>query len=61
MKHWVLTDATVQAIITNLDRNLMTLGAAKNYFSAYGVTIKGNTKERFIRNLINANKDNKVQ
>lgn len=58
MKHWILTDAIVQMIITNIDRNLMTLGAAKNYFHAYGVTINGNTKERFIRNLINANKEN---
>ena len=57
MKHWILTNSTVQTIITNLDRNLMTLSAAKNYFSAYGVTIKGNTKARFIRNLCNANKE----
>ena len=58
MKHWILTPQVVQMIVDNLDRNLMTLKAAKNYFSAYGVTIKGNTKERFIRNMINAdNKD----
>lgn len=43
---------------TNLDRNLMTLKAAKNYFSAYGVEIKGNTKERLIKNLaIEVNKE----
>ena len=51
MKHWILTRETMQSIITNLDRNLMTLKAAKNYYSAYGVEIKGNTKERFIKNL----------
>ena len=58
MKHWILTPQVVQMIVDNLDRNLMTLKAAKIYSSAYGVTIKGNTKERFIRNMINAdNKD----
>jgi hypothetical protein len=29
----------------------MTLSAAKNYFSAYGVHIQGNTKQAFIREL----------
>ena len=57
MKHWILTRATMQSIITNLDRNLMTLKAAKNYFSAYGVEIKGRTKEQFIKNLSKAVSD----
>lgn len=56
MAHWILHASNVQAIIENLDLNRMTLKAAKNYFSAYGVEIKGNTKERFIRNLIEAAK-----
>lgn len=51
MEHWILTRSTLQTITTNLDRNLMTLKAAKNYFSAYGVEIKGNTKEKFLKNL----------
>ena len=58
MKHWILTRSILQTMTTNLDRNLMTLKAAKNYFSAYGVEIKGNTKERFIKNLaIEVNKE----
>ena len=57
MAHWILHASNVQAIVENLDLNRMTLKAAKNYFSAYGVEIKGNTKERFIRNLIEAAKD----
>ena len=58
MKHWILTRSNLQMITTNLDRNLMTLKAAKNYFSAYGVEIKGNTKERFLKNLaIEVNKE----
>jgi hypothetical protein len=52
--HWILTKDTAQTIITNLDRNLMKLSAAKNYYRAYGVNIKGNTKEQFIKNLCNA-------
>lgn len=56
MAHWILHASNVQAIVENLDLNRMTLKAAKNYFSAYGVEIKGNTKERFIRNLIEAAK-----
>jgi hypothetical protein len=51
VKHWILTRDTLQTIVTNLDRNLMSLKAAKTYFSAYGVEVKGNTKERFIKNL----------
>jgi hypothetical protein len=51
MKHWILRRDLIQTIIENLDRNLMTLTAAKNYFASYGVHIKGNTKQLFIRNL----------
>jgi hypothetical protein len=51
MNHWILRPDTIQTIIENLDRNLMTLSAAKNYFSAYGVHIQGNTKQAFIREL----------
>ena len=51
MKHWILTRATMQAIVENLDLGRMTLSAARDYFSAYGVDIKGNTKKVFIRNL----------
>jgi len=58
MKHWILTQSTAQDIITNLDRNLMTLKAAKTYFSACGVEIKGRTKADFIKNLCNAVKEN---
>jgi hypothetical protein len=29
----------------------MTLKAAKLYYSAYGVEVKGRTKEQFIKNL----------
>ena len=58
MKHWILTRSILQTMTINLDRNLMTLKAAKNYFSAYGVEIKGDTKERFIKNLaIEVNKE----
>lgn len=60
MKHWILTLSTMQTIITNLDTNRMTLKAAKEYYKAYGVEIKGNTKDRFIKNLIaavNANEE----
>ena len=56
MAHWILHASNVQAIVENLELNRMTLKAAKNYFSAYGVEIKGHTKERFIRNLIEAAK-----
>lgn len=55
--HWILTRANAQTIISNLDRNLMTLKAAKNYYAAYGVKMAGNTKERFIKNLIKATKE----
>lgn len=58
MKHWILTRSNLQMITTNLDHNLMTLKAAKNYFAAYGVEIKGNTKEKFLKNLaIEVNKE----
>ena len=58
MKHWIFTRSILQTMTTNLDRNLMTLKAAKNYFIAYGVEIKGNTKERFLKNLaIEVNKE----
>lgn len=49
--HWILTLDRVQTIVENLDRNLMTLSAAKNYFQAYGLEIHGRTKQAFIRNL----------
>lgn len=48
---WVIRRDIVQSIITNLDLNIMTLKAAKTYFEAYGVKVKGNTKERFIKEL----------
>lgn len=51
MKHWILTRDTMQTIITNLDLNRMTLKAAKLYYSAYGVEVRGNTKKAFIKNL----------
>lgn len=51
VKHWILERTVIQAIITNLDTNRMTLKAAKLYFSAYGVDVKGRTKEQFIKNL----------
>lgn len=51
MKHWTLTRDMMQTIITNLDTNRMTLKAAKLYYSAYGVEVKGRTKEQFIKNL----------
>ena len=41
----------MQDIIACLDLGRMTLKAAKLYYSAYGVEISGNTKERFIKNL----------
>ena len=49
MKHWILTRERMQDIITCLDLGRMTLKAAKLYYSAYGVEIKGNTKGRFIK------------
>jgi hypothetical protein len=52
MKHWILRKDTAQRIIEQLDRNRISLSYAKNYYSAYGVTIKGNTKERFIKQLM---------
>lgn len=48
---WILSRDRMQSIITALDLNTMTLKAAKLYYSAYGVVIKGRTKEQFIRNL----------
>lgn len=54
MKHWILKRSVMQDIITNLDRNLMTLKAAKGYYQAYGCEIKGSTKKAFISNLIKA-------
>ena len=51
MKHWILTNERMQDIITCLDLGRMTLKTAKLYYSSYGVEIKGNTKERFIKNL----------
>lgn len=58
MKHWILERSRAQNIITCLDLGNMTLKAAKLYYSAYGVEIKGNTKERFIKNLmLEVNKD----
>jgi hypothetical protein len=50
-KHWILTRDLMQTIITNLDTNRMTLKAAKLYYLAYGVEVKGRSKEQFIRNL----------
>lgn len=52
MKHWILKKDTAQTILTSLDLGHMTLKAARNYYLAYGVEVKGNTKERFIRNLM---------
>ena len=49
--HWILQRDRMQTIITNLDRNLMTLKAARNYYAAYGITVKGRTKDSFIREL----------
>ncbi len=51
MKHWILTRDRMQDIVTNLDLGRMSLKAAKLYYSAYGVEIKGNTKQMFIKNL----------
>ena len=51
MKHWILTRDNLQMIVTNLDLNRMSLKAAKQYFSAYGVQVAGGTKQAFIRNL----------
>lgn len=51
VKHWILTRDLAQSIITNLDTKRMTLKAAKLYYSAYGLVIKGGTKEQFIKNL----------
>ena len=51
VKPWILKRDLAQAIITNLDTNRMTLKAAKLYYSAYGVEVKGRTKEQFIKNL----------
>lgn len=58
MKHWILTRDRAQSIITNLDFDFMKLKAAKLYYSAYGVEIRGNTKERFIKNLMQMVKEN---
>ena len=52
MKHWILTRDRMQDIITCLDLNKMSLKAAKLYYSAYGVEIKGNSKAAFIKNLV---------
>ena len=60
MNHWILTLDNLQMIVTNLDRNLMKLSAAKQYFSAYGVVIKGNTKKSFIKNLSIAVRENQT-
>ena len=51
MKHWILKRDLMQSIITNLDTNRMTLKAAKLYYLAYGVEVKGRSKEQFIKNL----------
>jgi hypothetical protein len=48
---------TVQTIVEKLDLNQITLKYAKSYFEAYGVTVKGNTKKDFIKNLITASKE----
>ena len=60
MKHWILTRATMQSIVENLDLGRMTLGAARNYFSAYGVEIAGRTKKAFIKNLAAAVQEDHV-
>lgn len=52
MGHWILTRDRAQAVVANLDLNLMTLKAAKLYYSAYGVIIKGSSKKQFIKNLM---------
>ena len=52
MKHWILTRDRAEAIVEGLDRNTMTLKAAKQYYSAYGVEVKGNTKRLFIKELM---------
>jgi len=57
MKHWILTESIMQSTITNLDRNLMKLKAAKTYYAAYGVTVAGKTKEQFIKNLVKQVRD----
>lgn len=51
MKHWILTRERMQDIVTSLDLGRMTLKSAKLYYSAYGVEVKGNTKQMFIKNL----------
>lgn len=51
MKHWILTRDTAQAITECLDQNKCSLKYAKTYYSAYGVEIKGRTKQQFIKNL----------
>lgn len=51
-KHWILTRDSAQRIISQLDLNNITLKSAKLYYSAYGVIIKGNTKDAFIKNLM---------
>lgn len=61
MKHWILTRDRMQAIITCLDTNKMNLKAAKLYYSAYGVEIKGKTKEQFIKNLVSAVRESEKQ
>lgn len=51
LDHWIISKDRAAMITTNLDRNLMTVKAAKDYFWAYGVSIKGRTKQQFIKNL----------
>jgi hypothetical protein len=51
MKHWILTRDRLQTTVTNLDFGRTTLKFEKAYYSAYGVEIKGRTKQEFIRNL----------
>lgn len=61
MSHWILTRDRMQDIITCLDLNRMSLKAAKLYYSAYGVEIKGRTRAQFIKNLVNAVKESEKE
>jgi len=51
MQHWALTRDRLQATVTRLDQHRTTVADERKLWEQCGVTVRGRTKEQFIRNL----------
>lgn len=51
MQHWALTRDRLQATTTRLDIGDTTVAMGRKLWAASGVTVKGRTREQFLRNL----------